>query len=67
MVIWINGAFSDGVNSWTAKQIDRCLEGLSNEVFQSHINTENMSIKEVVEKVASMSNVNLLPDNEIRF
>jgi hypothetical protein len=53
----------DGANSWGAKQIDRCLEGLSDEVFHHHINTENMSIEEVVEKIASMSNINLLPDN----
>jgi len=53
----------DGTNSWPAQQIDRCLEGLSNEDFQSHINTENMTIDDVVEKIAFMSNINLLPDN----
>lgn len=53
----------DGVNSWGAKQIDRCLEGLSKDVFREHIDTEKMSIEQVVEKIALMSDINLLPDN----
>jgi broad-specificity NMP kinase len=57
----------DGANSWGAQQIDRCLEGLSNEAFQSHINTENMSIDDVVEKIALMSDIKLLPNNMGRF
>jgi hypothetical protein len=57
----------DGANSWGAQQIERCLAGLSNEVFQSHINTEHMSIDDVVEKIAFMSDIKLLPDNMSRF
>ena len=57
----------DGANSWPAQQIDRCLEGLSSDVFQSHINTENMSIDDVVEKVAFMSDINLLPADKGRL
>lgn len=57
----------DRANSWPAKQIDRCLEGLSNAVFQQHINTENMSIDDVVEKIAFMSDIKLLPDNMSKF
>lgn len=57
----------DGANSWGAKQIDRCLEGLSNEVFQSHINTENMSIDDVVERIALMSGIKLKPDDMGKF
>lgn len=53
----------DGSNSWGAKQIDRYLEGLSNEIFETHINTENMSIEEVAEKIALMSDLSLMPDN----
>lgn len=52
----------DGINSWGAKQIDRCINGLSNEVFQKHISTDNMCIDEVVEKIALMSNITLIPD-----
>ncbi|MCM0650274.1 AAA family ATPase [Clostridium swellfunianum] len=57
----------DRDNSWGAQQIDRCLENLTSEVFQTHINTENMSIDEVVEKVAEMSNIKLLPDEMGKF
>ncbi|MBU5593509.1 AAA family ATPase [Clostridium sp. MSJ-4] len=57
----------DGANSWGAQQIDRCLEGLAKEVFQSHIDTEDMSIDEVVEKIAIMSNIKLLPDDRGRL
>jgi len=57
----------DGANSWPAQQIDRCLKGLSNEDFQSFINTENMSITDIVEKIAIMSEVNLLPDDRGRL
>lgn len=53
----------DGINSWAAKQIDRCINGLSNEIFRHHLDTENMSIEDVAEKIALMSNINLLPDN----
>lgn len=57
----------DGATSWPAKQIDRCLDGLSNEIFQTHINTENMSIGEVAEKIAFMSDIKLLPDDMGKF
>lgn len=57
----------DGANSWGAQQIDRCLEGLGNEVFKTHINTENMTIDDVVEEIAFMSDINLLPDNTGRL
>ncbi|MDP4091253.1 MAG: AAA family ATPase [Bacillota bacterium] len=57
----------DGADSWPAQQIDRCLEGLSNEVFQHHINTENMSIEDVVEEIALMSGLKLLPDDIGKF
>jgi cytidylate kinase len=52
----------DGAKSWGAGQIDRCLEGLSNDVFQYHINTENMPIEAVAEKIAAMSGITLSPD-----
>ena len=52
----------DGSNPWGAKQIDRCISGLSNEVFQHHIDTENMSIDDLAEKIALMSDINLLSD-----
>lgn len=57
----------DGPNSWPAMQIDRCISGLSDEVFQHHIDTEHMSIEEVAEKIALMSNITLLSDNSGKF
>jgi hypothetical protein len=57
----------DGGNSWAAKQIDRCLEGLSNEVFQEKIDTGKMSVEQVAEKIALMSNIDLSPDNTGRL
>jgi RNase adaptor protein for sRNA GlmZ degradation len=53
----------DGINSWPAKQIDRCINGLTNEIFKHHIDTENMFIEEVAEKIALMSDVTLIQDN----
>lgn len=52
----------DRADSWPAQQINRCMEGLSHEVFQHHLNTDRMRIEDVVEQIASMSGVHLLPD-----
>lgn len=54
---------AEGKDSWAAKQIDRCMEGLSKDIFKEHIHTDNLSIDEVVEIIASSSNIKLLPDN----
>ncbi|MFT9847096.1 tunicamycin resistance protein [Aneurinibacillus sp. REN35] len=53
----------EGKHSWAAQQIERCINGLSNEIFQHHIDTENMLIEDVVEKIAAIENISLLPDN----
>lgn len=53
----------DGANSWAAQQIDRCLKGLSNDMFEEHIDTEGMSIDDVVEEIAFMSKLHLQRDN----
>ncbi|WP_313893599.1 AAA family ATPase [Psychrobacillus sp.] len=50
-------------NSWGAKQIDRCMQGLSNELFNHRIETDNMTIESVVETIASMLDIPLLDDN----
>jgi hypothetical protein len=57
----------DGANSWPAQQIDRCIQGLSNEAFEEHIYTEEMSIDDVAQKIALMSGLNLQPDNRGNF
>ncbi|MPM91336.1 Tunicamycin resistance protein [bioreactor metagenome] len=58
---------AEGKDSWAANQIDRCMEGLSKDVFKEHIRTDNLCIEEVVEKIASLANLELLPDNRGRM
>jgi len=53
----------EGKNSWAALQIDSCIQGFNNETFKKHIDTEDLSIQGVVEEIALLSNVTLLPDN----
>jgi RNase adaptor protein for sRNA GlmZ degradation len=57
----------DGKNSWPAQQIDRCLKGLSNEIFKQFINTNNLSIEEIVNEIALQSNISLLPDKRSKM
>ncbi|MEI4771557.1 AAA family ATPase [Psychrobacillus sp. FJAT-51614] len=54
-------------NSWGAKQIDRCIQGLSNEIFKHRIETDNMTIESVVETIASKLDIHLLADNRNKF
>lgn len=58
---------AEGKDSWASKQIDRCMEGLSKDIFKEHIHTDNLSIEEVVEKIAFLTNLELLPDNGWRM
>lgn len=53
----------DGKNSWAAQQIDSCIKGFSNETFKQQIDTEDLSIQGVVEEIALLSDIKLLPDN----
>lgn len=53
----------EGKNSWAAQQIDRCIEGLSNTVFHHQLDTNHMTIEDVIRQVASKSKIDLLPDN----
>ncbi|NWO14934.1 AAA family ATPase [Virgibacillus sp.] len=53
----------DGNNSWPAKQIDRCMQSLSNNMFQQRIVTDDVTIEQVAEKIASMCGIHLLPDH----
>jgi RNase adaptor protein for sRNA GlmZ degradation len=57
----------EGENSWPAQQIDRCIEAFSTELFKQYIDTENLSIQEVVEKIGELSKIELLPDNRSKF
>ncbi len=53
----------DGKNSWPAQQIERCINSLSDDLFEEHITTDNMTIDEVVEYIAAACGIDLAPDN----
>ncbi|UUZ79055.1 hypothetical protein LJK88_27915 [Paenibacillus sp. P26] len=55
-------AAGDGRDSWPARQIERCIKGLSHECFQTHIDTDHMTTEQVVEQIAALSAVPLVPD-----
>jgi hypothetical protein len=51
----------DGKNSWNARQLDRCLEYLSDERFAVHLNTEGKGIEVVAEEIANYAGLNIKP------
>lgn len=57
----------DREDSWPAQQIDRCIEGLAKEEFGVHIETDNMTIDEVVERISDLTSISLLPDSRSKF
>lgn len=57
----------DRENSWPAQQIDRCMEGLAKEEFGVHIETDTMTIDEVVEKISELVSISLLPDSRSKL
>lgn len=57
----------EGRKSWAAHQIERCIEGLTNSIFECHIDTNNMTVEEVVTRIATILNINLLPDTRGTF
>ncbi|MGV0024265.1 AAA family ATPase [Phormidesmis priestleyi] len=51
----------DGINSWGAHQLDRCLTSLSDERFSIHLNTEGKAIEAVAEEIAHYADLDLQP------
>ncbi|NJL89056.1 MAG: AAA family ATPase [Coleofasciculaceae cyanobacterium SM2_1_6] len=51
----------DGSGSWNARQLDRCLESLSEEKFAIQLNTEGKSIETVAEEIAHYVGLTLKP------
>ncbi|WP_156856154.1 hypothetical protein [Oceanobacillus sp. AG] len=49
------------------KQSDRCIAGLSHDIFQERINTENLTIETVAEKIALKSEIQLITDKRGKF
>ncbi|MFP3636254.1 tunicamycin resistance ATP-binding TmrB [Bacillus sp. SIMBA_033] len=54
---------AEGKNSWAAKQIDRCINSLSDSLFTEHLHTDQMSIQQVAETIAAQANLPLEPDS----
>jgi AAA domain len=54
-------------NSWGERQIDRCIQALSNDIFKHRIETDKLTIESVVETIASLLDIHLLDDNRNRF
>ena len=51
----------DGRNSWPARQLDRCLDALSDETFAVHLNTDGKTIEAVAEEIACSVGLDLDP------
>ena len=54
-------------NSWAEQQIDRYIQGLSNDIFKSRIETNTLSIESVAETIASRLDIDLLDDNRSKI
>lgn len=53
----------DNKNSWPAKQIDRCISGLSQDMFKVHIQTDNLTPEEIINLISRECSIELQPDN----
>ncbi|MBB6734587.1 AAA family ATPase [Cohnella zeiphila] len=49
-------------NSWAVRQIDRCIEGLADEAFRDHLQTDDLTIPAVAETIAARLGLDLQPD-----
>jgi len=45
----------DGSESWPAMQIDRCMEGLSSSIFEHYIDTDEITIDLVVNRIIDVA------------
>lgn len=54
-------------NSWGENQIDRCIQGLSNDIFKHRIETDKLTIEGVVERIAYMLDIHLQDVNRNKF
>ncbi|MBM7585573.1 cytidylate kinase [Bacillus pakistanensis] len=57
----------EGENSWASQQMNGRLSRLAKDTFKEHIQTDMMSIEEVVETIAKRSSLSLLPDNRTKL
>jgi cytidylate kinase len=57
----------EGEKSWAYQQMETRLRYLSQETFQEHIYTDDLSIDEVVETIAKRSSIEILPDRRTKM
>ncbi|PAV28282.1 tunicamycin resistance protein [Virgibacillus profundi] len=57
----------EGKNSWAHQQMDGRMKSLANPLFNEQIQTDNMSIKEVVETIADLASIELLSDERSKI
>jgi nicotinamide riboside kinase len=57
----------EGKNSWAYQQMDGRLSSLSKDIFKERIQTDGLSIDEVVEVIAVKADIELLPDNRTKI
>lgn len=57
----------EGENSWAYQQMGTRLGSLSKDTFQEHIHTDTLSIEEVVETIAKLSLIEILPDQRTKM
>lgn len=54
-------------SSWAAQQIDRCIEAFSTSITEIKIQTDEMTIYEVVQEIAEQCSIKLSDDNRNKF
>ncbi|WP_180968262.1 AAA family ATPase [Cytobacillus massiliigabonensis] len=57
----------EGKNSWAYQQMEIRMSSLSKGLFKEHIQTDAMSIGEVIETIAEGSGIALLPDSRSKY
>ncbi|MFD1174612.1 AAA family ATPase [Oceanobacillus picturae] len=57
----------EGRKSWAYQQMKERMHELGDDVFATHLDTDNLSIDGVVETVAKRSGISLLPDKRSRL
>lgn len=53
----------NGPNSWSTRQIDRCLAALAGDLFAEHLDTDLLTVEEVAEAIASRLQLRLTADD----
>lgn len=54
-------------DAWSVKQIARCVKGLQNPLFENKIDTNHLKIDTVVEEIAYILGVRIIPDSRNGF